>query len=103
MTNILTIEQVRKALYLDSDYEDIESLEDYSNWATSFISTKIGLDPNLLPEHGIIIAKDLAKMLIKGRHFQGQSKEFNEKYDYTMGINNAIVDLQSIVSMMGAV
>lgn len=96
MYNILTSEQVRKALYLDKDFEDVELLEEYSAWATSFISEKIGAEFNTLPERGQVIARDLAKMLIKNRHFANSAKDYNEKFDYTLGINNAIVDLQNI-------
>lgn len=97
MINILTNEQVRKALYLDKDFEDVELLAEYSAWATSFIYEKIGAEINSLPTSGQLIARDLAKMLIKNRHFANSSKDYSEKFDYTLGINNAIVDLQNIV------
>lgn len=95
MKNILTNEQVKKAIYLDDDFDDDEMLGEYASWATSFISQKIGMDPTTLPEGAKPIAVDCAKMLIRNRHFE--QTDLRDKYEYTMGINNAITDLQDIV------
>ena len=91
-TNILTIDQVRKALYLDDDH-DVEELEEYSRIASSFIKQKTGYDfakdTEIEP-----LAIQCAKLYIRQTHFG--SEGYNKEHDYNLGINGLIVDLQII-------
>ena len=91
-TKILTAEQVRKALYLESD-ADTEELEELSLIASSFIEEKTGYDfgaDNPIEP----LATQLAKMYIRQIYFGATA--YNRDYEYSLGIEGLIVDLQNI-------
>lgn len=92
MKNILTIEEVAKALYLDEDY-DSEVLERYAISASSFIKQKTGYDfaSEIKKES---LAKECAIQYIRQLHFG--STGYNKEHDYSLGIQGLIVDLQVI-------
>ena len=94
MANILTDEQVKKALYLDDD-ADTEELEEYNMTASSFILQKTGYD------FGAEAAKEplavlCAKLYIKQIYFGNSG--YNKEHDYTLGIASLLVDLQIIAN-----
>lgn len=90
MTNILTNDQVKKALFLDDD-ADTQELEEYNMTASSFIYQKTGYDfgADAVKEPLAVLC---AKLYIKQIYF-GNS-EYNKEHDYTLGIASLIVDLQ---------
>ena len=92
MDLILTIEEVREALYLDFDYDDKE-LERLSQTASSFLLRRTGYD----------FAKELEKeplaiecsiMYVRSLFFGAEG--YNKQFDYSIGLNSLIVDLQII-------
>lgn len=89
---ILTVDEVREALYLDFDYDTIE-LNRLSVMASSFIFRKTGFDfgseINIEP-----LAKQCAILYIRMQFFG--AKGYNEKYDYSLGVNGLLQDLQNI-------
>lgn len=92
MANILTIEQVRKALYLDDDAE-VEELEEYSRIASSFIKQKTGYD-FAQDEEIEPLAIQCAKLYVRQMYFGNGGS--NRDHDYSLGIEGLIVDLQII-------
>lgn len=94
MANILTNEQVAAAIYVDDDFPK-EELERYARSASSFIKRKTGYnfadDPEIEP-----LAIECAIQYVRQLHFG--AKGYNERYDYTLGINSLIVDLQVIAN-----
>ena len=90
MTNILTNDQVKKALFLDDD-ADTQELEEYNMTASSFIYQKtgydFGADATIEP-----LATLCAKLYIKQIYFGNSG--YNKEHDYTLGIASLIVDLQ---------
>ena len=92
MTNILTTEQVKQALYLDDDANS-QMLEMYSRQATSYIFHKTGYDFSLDPEIEPL-AVLCAQMYVRNIHFG--SDGYKKEHDYTLGIVSLITDLQII-------
>mgnify|MGYP000999235999 CR=1 FL=1 len=92
MTNILTTEQVKEALYLDDD-ANVQMLEMYSNQATSYIFHKTGYDfsKDIEKEPLAILC---AQMYIRQIYFG--STGYNKQHDYLIGIGGLISDLQII-------
>lgn len=94
MTNILTNEQVRKALYLDDD-ADTEELEEYNMTASSYIYQKTGYDfGSESPKEPLAVL--CAKLYIKQIYFGNSG--YNKEHDYSLGIASLLVDLQVIAS-----
>lgn len=92
MANILTNEEVRRALYLDEDADSSE-LEEYSRTASSYIKQKTGYDFGA-DEQKEPLAISCAKLYIKQQHFG--SANYNKEHDYSLGITSLLVDLQII-------
>ena len=92
MDLILTIDEVREALYLDWDYPDKE-LERLSKSASSLIKRKTGFDfaSELEKEP---LAVEWATKYVKTLFFGADG--YNKDYDYSIGLNSLIVDLQII-------
>jgi hypothetical protein len=92
MANILTNEQVRKALYLDGDYSKDE-LDRYSLSASAFIKQKTGYD--FAKDYPVEpLAVECAIQYVRLLHFGAEG--YNKAHDYSLGINGLIVDLQVI-------
>lgn len=94
MTNILTNEQVKKALYLDDD-ADTEELDEYNMTASSFIFQKTGYDFGA-DDTKEPLAVLCAKLYIKQVYFGNSG--YNKEHDYTLGIASLLVDLQIIAN-----
>ena len=92
MKPILTIEEVRKALYLDYDY-DVEELEKWSLTASAFLLEKTGYD---FSEDKIIhpLAKLAAEKWIATEFYSGEN--YKREFDYAYGLTSLINDLQQI-------
>lgn len=93
MGDILTTQEVREALNLDFDFDNLE-LDRLSKTASSFIKRKTGYD---FSSDGVNIeplAIQLARMYVKSLFYNGEG--YNKDYDYTLGLNSLIVDLQII-------
>lgn len=92
MENILTIKETREALYLDYDYDVVE-LERLSKTASSFILRKTGYEfgkeDDIEP-----LAKQAAILYVRSQFFNGGN--YKKEYDFTLGINSLLVDLQLI-------
>ena len=91
-TKILTIEEVRKAIYQDDDF-DTDELERLADTASSFIYQKTGYDFGS-DETVEPLAKHCAELYIRQQYFNGQG--YNPEYDYTFGIAGLLIDLQNI-------
>lgn len=94
MADILTLTEVRKAIYVDYDY-DQEELQRYAASASSYIKNKTGFD---FASEDVIepLAKQCAILYIRQLHFGGDG--YNKEHDYSLGITSMIVDLQVIAS-----
>lgn len=92
MGNILTIEEVREALYLDFDFDNTE-LDRLSKTASSFINRKTGFDFGSETEMEPL-AKQCAILYVRTQFFGADG--YNKEYDFTLGINSLIQDLQII-------
>lgn len=92
MANILTNQEVARALYLDEDYNQ-EELERYAKSASSFIKIKTGYDFAADAEKEPL-AVELAIQYVRQLHFGGG--EYKKEHDYSFGITGLIVDLQEI-------
>lgn len=95
MGSILTTEEVRKALYLDADY-DANELDRLSKTASSFLYEKTGYDFSTVEAGEEIepLAIQCAVLYVRDLFFQGNG--YNREHDYNLGINSLIVDLQTI-------
>lgn len=90
--NILTIDQVREALFLDAD-ADYAMLEQYSRAASHFIKQKTGYD-YAQDEPVEPLAVTCAKLYVRQLHFGAQG--YNKEHDYTLGLTALISDLQDL-------
>jgi hypothetical protein len=97
MGAILTTDEVRKALYLDDDYDAAE-LDRLSKTASSFLYEKTGYDFSKVSdgEEREPLAIQCAVLYVRDLFFQGNG--YNKEHDYNLGINSLIVDLQTIAS-----
>lgn len=91
---ILTINEVKEALYLDYDYNTTE-LDRLSKTASSFIFRKTGFDFGSDAEIEPL-AKQAAIMYVRQLFFG--SEGYNKEHDYSLGLNGLIVELQVIAS-----
>ena len=94
MGEILTVEEVREALYLDFDYPSGELVR-LSQTASSFIKRKTAYDFSQDAEIEPL-AKQAAIMYVRDLFFQGDG--YNKDHDYTLGIQGLIVELEIIGS-----
>lgn len=93
MEDILTTDEVRKAMRVDADYDTAE-VTSYQKLSTSFVFNKTGYfieTVNTADE----LAKQLAKLYIKAQFYT--SDNYNQDFDYSLGINGLIQDVQAIV------
>ena len=93
MVDILTENEVRKAMRVDEDYDDDEIVS-YQKLSTSFVYNKTNYfsdDETKIND----LAKQLAKLYVKTQFYT--SDNYNKDYDYSLGINGLIQDLQGIV------
>ena len=89
---ILTTEQVRKAIYQDEDF-DVEELQRLSKFASSSIEEKTGYDFGK-DQDKEPIAVQCAILMVRMQYFGGDG--YNKEYNYSLGIQGMIVDLQVI-------
>ena len=92
MADILSINEVRKALYLDYDYDEEELLR-LNQAASSFIKQKCKYD-FAAEEPKEPLAVQCAVLYVRSQFYQGAS--YNPEYDYTLGLNSLVIDLQNI-------
>jgi hypothetical protein len=89
---ILTESEVAMAIYADEDY-DKEELRRLARLATSYIKNKTGYD--FSKDHRREpLAVECAIMYV--RQSKMQSKEYNRDFDFAVGINSLLKDLQVI-------
>lgn len=93
MVDILTDLEVRKAMRVDEDYDDDE-VTSYQKLSTAFVYNKTGYFSDDETEINDL-AKQLAKLYVKTQFYT--SDNYNKDYDYSLGINGLIQDLQGIV------
>ena len=97
MIDILTIEEVRRAMRVDADYDSSE-VNYYKKLSTSFVFNKTGYSVKESEEPSPL-AKELASNYITTKFYSGDN--YNKDYDYTLGINGLIQDLQGVVRENG--
>lgn len=89
---VLTIKETREAIYQDNDF-NVEELERLAVLATSFIKQRtnydFGSDAEIHP-----LAKQCAILYVRMQYFNAEG--YKAEYDYSLGINSLIVDLQDI-------
>ena len=89
--DILTIDDVKRELRLDDDFDE-EIIKEYIADATSFIITKTEFD--WTAEESIHpLCKKCAKLYIKQSHYE---TPFSKEHDYTLGISALISDLNDV-------
>jgi len=90
--NILTIEEVRKAIYQDVDF-DAEELQRLSAVASSFLLEKTNYD---FSQDDVIepLAKQCAIAYIRQQYFS--AKGYVKEFDLSFGITGMLIDLQNI-------
>ena len=97
MPEILTIEQVRKSLMVDDDFDTVE-LTRLAVLASSFIKQRTGYDftkdTSIHP-----LAIQCGELYVRQQYYNGAG-DYNQTYDFSVGINSLIVDLQCISSSM---
>lgn len=93
MVEILTDLEVRKAMRVDEDYDNDE-VASYQKLSTAFVYNKTGYFSDDETEINDL-AKQLAKLYVKTQFYT--SDNYNKDYDYSLGINGLIQDLQGIV------
>lgn len=95
MKTILTIEQVRDAIYQDKDFPS-ERLVSLAEASSSFIKNKTGHD---FAEDEIIepLAIQCAELYVKQLYFGSSSANYNRDYDYIVGITSLLIDLQNLL------
>ena len=94
MEKILTIEEVREALFLDYDYPANE-LERLSILASSILAEQTGYNWAANDEiHPL--AKQAAIQYIRTQFFD--QSNYKQQFDYTLGYNSLIQHLQNIAS-----
>jgi len=99
MGEILTTEEVRKALYLDYDYDGTE-LARLSKTASSFIKRKTGYDFGSDAEIEPL-ATEAAIMYVRQSFFGADG--YNKEHDYSLGLNGLLVELQVIAGEKSSV
>lgn len=92
MAQILSNDEVRKAIFVDFDFDE-EELKRYADLATSFLKEKTGRD---FSKDATIepLAKQCAVLYIRQQYFG--STDYNKDHDYSIGITGILVDLQNI-------
>lgn len=95
-TQILTTEEVRKAIDQDSSYP-LHDLEDLASDATSFISRRTGYDK--WGEEKNPVAKHCAKLYVRQSYYGKDG--YNPDYDFSFGIQGDLDDLKDILRKRG--
>jgi len=92
MEKILTIQEMRTALYLDFDY-DVNELERLSILASYYLKTKTGFDwtSEVVIEP---LAKQAAILYVRMQFFENNN--YKKEYDFSIGLNSLLIDLQTI-------
>lgn len=94
VNKILTNEQVRKAIYVDYDY-DQEELTRLNELASSYIFEKTGYDWGAdTDKHSLAV--QCAILYIRHQYFGGEG--YNKDHDYSLGISSLLIDLKVIAS-----
>lgn len=92
MQTILTIDEVRKALYLDFDYDEAE-LQHLAEVASSYLLEVTGYDFSQDdPIHPL--AKQAAKMYVATIFYSGEN--YKKEFDFTYGLRALIHILEDI-------
>lgn len=95
-TQILTTEEVRKAIDQDSSYP-LHDLEDLASDATSFISRRTGYDK--WGEEKNPVAKHCAKLYVRQSYYGKDG--YNPDYDFSFGIQGDLDDLKDLLRKRG--
>ena len=93
---ILTTEEVRKAIDQDSSYP-LHDLEDLASDATSFISRRTGYDK--WGEEKNPVAKHCAKLYVRQSYYGKDG--YNPDYDFSFGIQGDLDDLKDLLRKRG--
>ena len=88
---ILTVEEVKKALFLEPNC-DIQEVIKYQQLVDKFVYEKTGYDYGKDLDINQI-AKELGELYL--RAIKTNSKEKNQYQDYSIGISSLIIDLQN--------
>jgi len=99
MGEILTESEVREAMQVDFDYNHDE-VSRYQKLASSYIKNKTGYDFGTVVEGAEVhpLAKQCAMIYIKSQFFD---HKYDEKYNYSIGLESMIFDLQIIGKELG--
>lgn len=92
MQTILTVDDVRRALYLDYDY-DVQELEDLAKAASAFLKEATGYDfAKDDPIHPL--AKQAAKMYVATIFYSGEN--YKKEFDFSYGLRSLLHILEDI-------
>lgn len=99
MADILTESEVREAMQVDFDY-NADEVTRYQKLASSYVKNKTGYDFALIAEGEEVhpLAKQCASIYIKSQFFDNK---YDEKYNYSIGLQSLIFDLQIIGKELG--
>ena len=94
MADILSLDEVAKAIYVEADYDQAE-LQRLADLSSNFIKRKTGYD---FAQDDIKdpLAVECAMQYVRQTYFG--SKGYNKEHDYTLGIVGLIEDLQVIAN-----
>ena len=94
MSDILTESEVREAMQVDFDYNPDEVTR-YQKLASSYVKNKTGYDFGNVADGEEVepLAKQCAILYIKHHFFD---KKYNKDFNYSLGIDSLIFDLQLI-------
>ena len=92
--SILTLDQVAKAIYEDSDFDSFE-LQRLADLSSAYIKPQTGYD-FALDEEKQLLAVECAIQYVRQTYFG--SKGYNKEHDYSLGIISLISDLQVIAN-----
>ncbi len=100
MSDILTESEVREAMQVDFDYNPDEVTR-YQKLASSFVQRKTGYDFGTVATGEEIepLAKQLAIIYIKSQFFD---KKYDANFNYSIGLESLIFDLQIIAKEKAA-
>ena len=99
MGDILTESEVREAMQVDFDY-NIDEVTRYGKLASSYVKNKTGYDFGAVADGVEVhpLAKQCAMIYIKSQFFD---HKYDEKYNYSIGLESMIFDLQLIGKELG--
>ena len=97
MANTFTIEEAKKILQLDDDFDD-ETIQMYLDIADGQIQTQTGYDFSTEPNAD---SKDYVRKSLLMQHYT--SNGYNKEYDFSFGMHSDITRLSMLAKRKGVV